>query len=240
MATALNAVGDRWALLVVRDLILGPRRFTELQHGLQGVGTDILTARLRSLEASGVLARHGQGRARRYALTASGRALRPVLAELARWGAERLELPTNPDAVLPRVALTSLLLDPPPLPVVSTGEYEIRANHESARFDVHGGELTFDPPGEGSTRIDLTETGLRALLIGASVEALHASGEISIQGDLHPATVLLDALTGPRLLEGLRRHHHARSRPGPERETRHARKPRSTRNQIRSNRRARS
>lgn len=65
MASALDLIGDRWALLVVRELMLGPRRFTELAAGLPGIGSDILTARLRGLADAGVLSRSGTGRRQR-------------------------------------------------------------------------------------------------------------------------------------------------------------------------------
>ena len=69
---ALNVVGERWALLVVRDLLLGPRRYSELLSGLGGIGTDILAARLRTLQEHGVVRQVGEGRSRRYELTESG------------------------------------------------------------------------------------------------------------------------------------------------------------------------
>ena len=96
VGAALNAVpGDRWALLVVRDLMLGPRRYSDLLSGLAGVGTDILAARLRGLQEAGVVRQTGSGRSRHYELTDSGKALRPVLVELARWGDGRSRFPAT-------------------------------------------------------------------------------------------------------------------------------------------------
>ena len=86
LATALDVVGERWTLLVVRELMLGPRRFVDLLDGLPGIGRNLLTTRLRHLEAEG-LVRHAD---RVYELTDDGRALGPALAELGRWGVERL------------------------------------------------------------------------------------------------------------------------------------------------------
>src|SRR5205823_972722 len=77
VGAALNVVGERWALLIVRDLILGPRRYSELQKGLGGIPTDILAARLRTLQEHGVVRQVGQGRAQRYELTEAGQALAP-------------------------------------------------------------------------------------------------------------------------------------------------------------------
>ena len=116
VGSALNVVGERWALLIVRDLLLGPRRYSELLSGVGGIGTDILAARLRTLQEHGVVRQVGRGRAQRYELTESGQALRPVLTELARWGAERLRLPADPSQIPPRVPLTSMLVGATAIP----------------------------------------------------------------------------------------------------------------------------
>ena len=83
-AHALNLVGDRWALLVVRELMLGPKRFQALRAGLTGISAAVLTTRLEQLARHGVLFRHPQ--LGYYELTEHGRGLRPVLRELVRWG----------------------------------------------------------------------------------------------------------------------------------------------------------
>jgi DNA-binding HxlR family transcriptional regulator len=86
IATALDVVGDRWALLVVRDLMLGPLRFGDLAEGLPGVGTNTLAARLKQLEAAGVVHRRLADRATVYELTPYGHELEPILMALGRWG----------------------------------------------------------------------------------------------------------------------------------------------------------
>ncbi|MBV9801763.1 MAG: helix-turn-helix transcriptional regulator [Solirubrobacterales bacterium] len=89
IARALDVVGERWALLVVRELLLGPKRFTDLRAGLPQVGPDMLAQRLRELEQAGVV-RRGKlpppAGARIYELTARGCALEPVVLALGRWG----------------------------------------------------------------------------------------------------------------------------------------------------------
>src|SRR6266536_3251371 len=72
VGAALNVVGERWALLIVRDLLFGPRRYSELLNGLGGIGTDILAARLRTLQEHGVVQQVGEGRAQRYELIEAG------------------------------------------------------------------------------------------------------------------------------------------------------------------------
>ena len=89
-AHALDLVGDRWALLVVRELMLGPKRFGALRDGLPGISANILTRRLVELEAQGVLVRRRlppPADVPVYDLTAPGRRLRPVIEALCRWGA---------------------------------------------------------------------------------------------------------------------------------------------------------
>lgn len=86
LARALDVVGDRWNLLIVRQLLIGPARYGELRDGLTGVATNLLAARLRDLEAAGVLERRlGDDGAVEYALTPWGRELREPIEGLIRW-----------------------------------------------------------------------------------------------------------------------------------------------------------
>jgi DNA-binding HxlR family transcriptional regulator len=91
IARALDVIGERWALLVVRELVLGPKRFTDLRAHLPGIATDVLSQRLRQLEEAGVLKptmlpAPAAGHA--YELTDRGRDLEPVLHALGRWGSQ--------------------------------------------------------------------------------------------------------------------------------------------------------
>src|SRR5947209_19382190 len=100
VAHALGVVGDRWALLVVRELMQGPKRYTDLADGLPGSGTNILAARLRDLEADGVVTKKTlppPAASRVYELTDYGLELKPVMRELALWGARSLGPPTAED-----------------------------------------------------------------------------------------------------------------------------------------------
>src|SRR5215208_3203358 len=89
IARALDVVGERWALLVIRELVLGPKRFTDLRNGLPNIGPDVLAQRLRELEHAGVLQRSKlppPAASHVYQLTERGQALEPVVLELGRWG----------------------------------------------------------------------------------------------------------------------------------------------------------
>lgn len=196
LAVALDAVGDRWALLIVRELLLGPRRFGQLLEGLPGVGTDILTARLRDLEAAGVISRRADGRARWYELTRDGRALLPVMRELFSWGARRLRLPPDVGAVWPRSVLTSLCSAPVGRLKGVDGRYQVETGDEVATIEVSGGRLTAvqGPAQEPTARVKLTTTGLLALAIGSPLDRLAKTGEAEIDGDGDKAAVVLESL----------------------------------------------
>jgi DNA-binding HxlR family transcriptional regulator len=83
ISRTLDVVGERWTLLIVRDLIVGTTRFNDLARGLPGLSRSLLTKRLRHLERTGVVTRTGQ----HYVLTAAGRALEPIVFGMAEWGA---------------------------------------------------------------------------------------------------------------------------------------------------------
>jgi DNA-binding HxlR family transcriptional regulator len=99
VAHALELVGERWALLVVRELLNGPKRYTDLAAALPGIGTNILAGRLRDLEGGGIVQKRRlppPAAANVYELTPYGQELREPLYALARWGARSLG-PPNPD-----------------------------------------------------------------------------------------------------------------------------------------------
>ena len=106
IARAIDIVGERWALLVVRELLFGPKRFGQLRAGLHGISPNVLAQRLRELEESGVLERtvlDPPASIEVYALTDRGRALEPVLVALGRWGRDepnRSDQQLTPDAQL--------------------------------------------------------------------------------------------------------------------------------------------
>jgi len=93
VARALDLIGERWALLVVRELALGPKRFTDLRQGLPGIATNVLSLRLRQLERDGVVTRRllpPPAPAQVYELSELGRELVPIMLALGRWGASTM------------------------------------------------------------------------------------------------------------------------------------------------------
>jgi DNA-binding HxlR family transcriptional regulator len=98
VATSLDHVGDRWALLIVRDLLSGPKRFTDLSDRLGGITPKMLTQRLRELESNGLVVADRQTGRRQvwYSLTPVGADLAPVIEELVLWGLRHLASPPAP------------------------------------------------------------------------------------------------------------------------------------------------
>lgn len=88
IARSLEVLGERWTLLVVREVLLGSERFSDIRRGIPLIPRATLAARLRSLERAGIIHRHGAAEGPRYSPTEAGRALLPVVTELARWGTQ--------------------------------------------------------------------------------------------------------------------------------------------------------
>jgi DNA-binding HxlR family transcriptional regulator len=147
VARALDVVGERWTLLLVRELLTGPKRFKDLLAGLPGIGTNLLAARLKALEEHGVVRRTtlpppaGSGV---YELTGLGRSLEPVVLALSRWGSRLVEEePREGDDVRPawaavavRSAIGTSVLG------VRAGTYEFRIDGETFYLRVEEDEGT--------------------------------------------------------------------------------------------------
>jgi DNA-binding HxlR family transcriptional regulator len=111
VARALDLVGERWALLVVRELVLGPKRFTDLRHGLPGVATNVLTQRLKQLEQDGIVRRRAlppPAASTVYELTEYGRELEPIMLQFGAWGAKTLGRRTPDRSLRPEWLMVAL------------------------------------------------------------------------------------------------------------------------------------
>lgn len=107
IACALDILGDKWTLVVIRDMFLGSKTYSDFENGLEKIPTNILADRLKRLEAVGILRKERyQERPARYAyqLTARGRSLGPLLAELAKWAIQHLDYAGKPDADSAKIA----------------------------------------------------------------------------------------------------------------------------------------
>ncbi|MBL1084018.1 transcriptional regulator [Streptomyces actinomycinicus] len=134
-ARALDLVGDRWTLLIVRELLAGPRRYTDLHADLPGVSTDVLASRLKDMERDGLATRRRlppPGAAYVYELTSRGHELLPVLQALGRWGEAELGDRRPTDAV--RAHWFAL-----PLLRALEGEGTVEVHLEEGDFHLHVG-----------------------------------------------------------------------------------------------------
>jgi DNA-binding HxlR family transcriptional regulator len=192
VAHALDIVGDPWALLVVRELMQGPRRYTDLADGLPGIGTNILAARLRDLEAAGIVTKKTlppPAASRVYDLTDYGRELKPVMRELALWGARSLGPPTAEDELFP-----GWLLNPVEMilgPVAPTGRFEFRVGDEVA--SLIDGVAHPGPVDDPDVVIEGDAAALYHLFIERRLDGL------SVEGDRSLLEKLLDAAPQPIL-----------------------------------------
>lgn len=190
-AHALDLVGERWALLVVRELLLGPKRFTDLRTGLPGVSPNVLAQRLRELEGAGVVRRRKlppPAASRVYELTEWGMELEEVIVSLGRWGARSpLRRPGDAELGVDSLILSFRTMFDSRAAEGLEANYELRFGEESFRAEVSDGRLeisrriTEDQP-EASIE---TEAGtLAALVYGdlSLVEALRC-GEVKIEGE---------------------------------------------------------
>lgn len=98
---ALELIGERWSLLIVRDLLVGPRRYGELAAGLPRIPTNILAARLKELQAAGIIRRGPRSRIIVYELTPYGRELEPVVLALGAWGFKAMGEPRDEQIITP-------------------------------------------------------------------------------------------------------------------------------------------
>lgn len=205
IARALDLVGERWALLVARELLLGPKRFGQLRQGLGAVSPNVLSQRLRELEAAGVLRRHRLGAptgAIVYELTTRGHELEPALLALGRWGSSTAvdpDMELGVDALV--IALKSLF--DPRLAAGLTANYRLRLADETFRLVIADGSLTaarlgFEHSGDGSdgdgdgdapdATIEADRATLRAVIFGGRPLAdAERAGCLTVTGDRQAA-----------------------------------------------------
>jgi DNA-binding HxlR family transcriptional regulator len=198
LARALNLVGERWALLLVRELLLGPKRFTELRRGLPGASQSMLTSRLAELEAGGVVRRRRLGPPAStwaYELTPWGHELEPALLRLAQWGSRTASLSSaelSTDAMA--LALTTTF-DPSRAGDLRV-RCQLRLDGDHLLVSIHDGQIEV-------TRAEAADTDLTiACDVGAFRSVIFrgrtpADAGVSIEGDRALASRLLPAFPQP-------------------------------------------
>ena len=205
VARALDVVGERWTLLLVRELLTGPKRFKDLLDGLSGIGTTLLTARLKDLEGNGILRRTilpPPAGSKVYELTDLGRSLEPVVIALSRWGLKLLDAPRPEEESRPSWAMVALRSSLELTAVPARKEtYEFRVDGELFHVKVEGGEAEVrqgpaaDPDLiiRGDTETLLSVAAGR-LPLGEAVKA----GTIATEGDRGSLARCLAMLGSPK------------------------------------------
>lgn len=191
VAKALDVVGERWTLLLVRELLLGPRRFTDLLQALPGLGTGLLAARLKHLEAAGLVHQEPQpppagGTA--YQLTEAGQGLAPVVGALAAFGARLLDTPAPGELV--RIELGALYAAGSADPAALAGPrqtYQVHAGDEVVHIRAADGaaQVRPGPAPEGAEVVITTDQAgfIDLALARRTLPELVAAGRAQVSGD---------------------------------------------------------
>lgn len=188
LARALDAVGERWSFLVLRDLMPGPKRFTDLRNGLPRIPTNVLSARLKELERTGVIQRRLGGRpagAVVYELTERGRELEPVVLELGRWGAKLLG-ERAPDEIVTTDSMIAAMrsIFRPEAARGVAGSWELRLGRVVLHVRVNGDVLSAEGgPLPGADMVIEAGPDLKKMLAGeVTPEEAVARGIVRITG----------------------------------------------------------
>jgi DNA-binding HxlR family transcriptional regulator/putative sterol carrier protein len=194
VAYGLDVIGERWTLLLVRELLLGPRRYKDLLAGLPGIGTNLLAARLRELEELGLIRRTvlpPPAGSTVYELTETGRGLEPVVRAIGRWGARMLAAPRSTDTLVPSayfVAMRSVFHPERAAGLTETFEVRIAERVFEVRVEDGTCETREGRPSHPDVVMAMDVETIDALVFGRTPSAdLLAAGRIELQGD--PAAV---------------------------------------------------
>ncbi len=182
LAGALDRIGERWSLLIVRELLLGPLRFSDLDRAVGGAPTDVLTKRLRDLEREGIVARREldpPASAVAYELTELGQGLERPILELARWGLNFFQI-DDVDAIEASWLPNSLrvVLQPPPGAELTV---QLRSGGNSFRLQIADGWIAAER-GEAADA-DLILAGEPRAVLGTLVVGDEGEGEVTVEGD---------------------------------------------------------
>jgi DNA-binding HxlR family transcriptional regulator len=191
ITTAVELVTERWAPLIVRDLLVGPRRYTDLKRGLPKIPTNILSARLKELQEGGVIRRVPLARCGLvYELTDYGRELEPIVLSLGRWGFRSMGEPKEDDVVTADSLTMALRTAFRPELASASLDFQVQVGRVELRCQVSNGELNVVqiappappaggslPSGEPELRF-VTGAGIRHVLAGTLTPAQAAREDV--------------------------------------------------------------
>jgi DNA-binding HxlR family transcriptional regulator/putative sterol carrier protein len=207
IAHALDLVGERWALLVVRELLLGPKRFTDLRGGLPGASPNVLAQRLRELEQSGIVRRRRlppPAGSSVYELTDWGRDLEEIVVSLGAWAVRSPSFPEDSPVSVDSIAIALRTFFDADAANGFSARLELRLGED--RFDVHiaSGAIDIgrDPPGDPDAVIETdTETFCSVLWRGREPAEALGAGDVAIEGDRRAVTRFLRLFPRPEPVE---------------------------------------
>jgi len=197
VARALDLVGERWALLVVRELLLGPKRFTDLRAGLPHLSPDVLSQRLRELEESGVVRRRTlapPAGSRVYELSERGQELEAVVLALGRWGSVAPFPPGDAEIGVDAFVIALKTLFDPGAAAGARGRYELRLGQQSFCAELVDGRLEVTRgTAEAPDAVIESDPGTLSAVLWHDRELAEAerSGAIAITGSRRGATRFL-------------------------------------------------
>ncbi|WP_329102810.1 winged helix-turn-helix transcriptional regulator [Micromonospora sp. NBC_01699] len=201
IARALDVVGERWALLVVRELLLGPQRFSDLRRSLSGASSNLVTDRLRELAARGVIRRRQlppPAGSQVYELTEWGRGLEPIVLALGNWGG-RIPLPPEPTTLSATSVLIFLRCVATLDPEAPTTTYRLELDGPVWTLRTIAGQVRIEPgePARPDASLRTDPRTLNALLADPNgLDASVVDGTAVVDGDLSALRRLLRSATG--------------------------------------------
>ncbi len=190
IARSLDVIGDRWALLVVRELIFGSKRFLQLRDGLHGISPNVLSQRLRGLEDAGVVRRDvldPPASVAIYELTGHGRALEPILLELGRWGRQQPVTTSNELSINALLLALKTVFDPA---AALEATFALRVDGDWYRLTVadHSIDITRARTERPTVTFETDVATLRSVAFGREpVTEAQRDGRLRVIGDRRAA-----------------------------------------------------
>jgi DNA-binding HxlR family transcriptional regulator len=203
IAHALDLLGERWALLVVRELLLGPKRFTDLRDGLPGVSPNVLAQRLRELEQAAIVQRRKlppPAGAWIYELTDWGRDLKPIVISLGTWALRSQSFPEDAPVGTDSIILALGTFFDPEAAGDLTARYEIRLGEQAFTIRIADGaiDVARGPADDADAVVESDATTLSALIWqGRDLADALAAGDVTVEGDERAVTRFLTLFPRP-------------------------------------------
>lgn len=200
MALGLERIGERWTLLIVRDLMFGPMRYSDIKAGIPGIATNMLANRLAEMQAAGIISKREMpppAASSVYELTEVGRSLTPVLIELGKWGMNFLPKHYEGEHIREGLKARAPFAQER---AEASESYTMIVDDVVIGFHVSPGALDVsgEAPAEPAVTLALSSSTLSELmLLGKSVRQAQADGDVDLQGDQAAAERLLNLFRFP-------------------------------------------